>query len=284
MHGTILRLLPSEGVQCVLTSSPYYHLRSYLPDDSPNKVLEIGQEATPDAYIAHLVVVFREVYRILKSDGVCWVNIGDTYGADKGLLGIPWQLAFALKQEGWIVRQEVIWEKPNVLPESVADRCTKSHESVFLLTKQPHYLYNADAIREPHTTGMHNVGHTWAARKAQGSPSRYGTDQVRQQSSDWMGKHPAGRNKRSVWHINTEASPDGHYAVMPRKLAEVCILVGSRTGDLVLDPFAGMGTTLLVAAQHQRHYLGIELSPTYCERARARLAHPQLHLWDDDAH
>lgn len=250
----ILRSLPSESVQCCVTSPPYWGLRDYGHAD------QIGQEATPELFVQTLVEVFREVRRVLRDDGTLWLNLGDSYaGSGKGrnadgshreggkqgtsrgtiegrlvkthapdckpkdLIGIPWRVAFALQADGWYLRQDIIWAKPNPMPESVTDRCTKSHEYIFLLSKSPKYYYNAKAIAEP------------------------------------------TRNKPSVWSINTHAYPEAHFATYPPDLIKPCIMAGTKAGDVVLDPFGGSGTTGQVALELGRRAILCELNPDYAE-------------------
>jgi DNA modification methylase len=346
IHGdslTVLRTLPDESVQCCVTSPPYFGLRSYLPEGHEDKHLEQGLEESPDEYVSRMVEVFREVRRVLREDGTCWVNMGDSYnnagsskngtgldgkqrggatGADgecgykkrdlrhalkgsgikhKDLVGIPWRVAFALQADGWWLRQDVIWHKPNPMPESVRDRCTKSHEYVFLLTKSERYYYDADAIATLSESG-------------------------------------AAANLRSVWTLSTRPYKGAHFATMPETLAETCILAGTsehgccpdcgspwkrvterkklfrdrpnnyvkRNGEAgtgnscgntvagvsvttlgweptckcgnpravpctVLDPFAGSGTTLAVAASLGLDGIGIELNADYIELAKKRI-------------
>jgi site-specific DNA-methyltransferase (cytosine-N4-specific) len=251
---TVLRRLPSESVQCVVTSPPYWGLRDY---DIPE---QIGLESTLPQFIDKLTDAFEEVRRILKPDGVFWLNIGDGYTSgnrgwrapdkknparamsirpdtpdglkSKDLLGIPWRLAFALQDNGWYLRADVIWNKPNVTPESVKDRPTRSHEYLFMFSKSERYFYDRSAVIEPN-----------------------------------------GRNCRSVWSINTQSSAGGaHFATFPPKLVEPCIKASTKPGDYVLDPFFGSGTVGLVAAQLQRKYLGIELHPHYVNLAVSRIA------------
>jgi DNA modification methylase len=246
----VLKTLPDACVQCVVTSPPYYALRSYLPDSHPDKYLEIGLEETPAEYIEKLVQVFREVKRVLRDDGSLWVNIGDTYANDrswgghssgkhckalheverprrytelpaKNLIGIPWRLAFALQDDGWILRSDIIWSKVNGLPESVQDRPTKSHEYVFLLAKNEHYYYDADAIREPCVTKS-NVRDR---AKESGWASGALLSAIGEGTREW--NHPLGRNKRTVWTIASQPYPEAHFAVMPPKLVEPTILAGS---------------------------------------------------------
>lgn len=304
LHGdalTMLKMLPDAFVQCCITSPPYYALRSYLPSEHPNKPLEIGTEETPEQYIDRLAEVFREVRRVLRPDGVAWVNIGDSYaGSGKGgqsdekrsehwqphyvhngevprglkpkdLIMIPFRFALALQADGWYIRQTVIWQKPNCLPESVQDRPTTSHEYVFLLAKRERYYYDAEAIKEDAIKGSVNAGNRNYRPYAVGGRLQVG--QTEQNVSQ-------GRNKRSVWSIPTTAYPESHFAVMPSKLVEPCILAGSRPGDIILDPFAGAGTVLLVAIAHHRDYLGIELNEQYITLIKRRIAHVQQGLWD----
>ena len=279
-----LRTLPAETFQCCVTSPPYYGLRDYGVDG------QIGLEATPDAYIARLVAVFREVRRCLTDDGTLWVNIGDSYAASgngggnkqdtnkgsltvgpriappgvkpKDLLGIPWMLAFALRADGWYLRRDIIWHKPNPMPESVRDRPTSAHEYVFLLSKSARYFYDADAVREPHTSDVRRendptlraaLGHSAGMQFVEGGlrrpPSR---------PAKYFG-HALGRNLRDVWTIATEPCAVAHYAVMPNALAELCVLAGTKAGDHVLDPFGGTGTTGLVAERLNRHSTLIDL-------------------------
>jgi DNA modification methylase len=258
----LLSTLPAESVQTCVTSPPYFGLRDYQVSG------QIGLEPTPEEYVAEMVGVFREVRRVLRGDGTLWLNLGDSYATQSGertrqqsgdcnrpcaeatslpatkrppglkpkdLIGIPWRVAFALQADGWYLRSDIIWAKPNPMPESVTDRPTKAHEYVFLLTKSERYYWDADAVREPNLTAS-NVRDKGAERY--GSEARL--------SPNGEGRHewnnPLGRNRRSVWTIATEPCRAAHFAVMPTKLVEPCILAGSRVGDLVLDPFAGAGT------------------------------------------
>lgn len=293
-----LRKVPDEYVAMCVTSPPYYGLRDYGVDG------QIGLEETPDAYVARLVEVFREVRRILRDDGTLWVNIGDSYCApatgesykkstlsggkatqreagkrpdkkpvgdikQKDLIGIPWMLAFALRADGWYLRQEIIWNKPNIMPESVRDRCTKSHESIFLLSKRPKYYFDAEAIKEPCVP---------SSERRYKSPFCTGEKEISGNGRPNRGKNTAGykpytgkRNKRDVWTVTTQPFREAHFATFPPKLIEPCILAGSRENDIVLDPFMGAGTTALVALQSGRRYLGCELNPDYIEIAETRL-------------
>lgn len=212
-----LRSAPSDWLNCVVTSPPYYGLRQYTDDDSR----EIGLEDTPEQYVERLVAVFREIRRVLRPDGVCWLNLGDSYAA-KNLIGIPWRVAFALQDDGWILRSDVIWHKPNPMPESVTDRPTKAHEYVFLLVKSARYWYDSDAVREPHK-------HPNNARRVDKGSNFQNEAIMRHDPGIWHGRagnHPSGRNKRTVWTVTTEPRPFRHFAMMPSKLAEIMILAG----------------------------------------------------------
>ena len=244
----VLAELPSESVQMCVTSPPYWGLRDYGVEG------QIGLEPTPDAYVARMVAVFREVRRVLRRDGTCWLNIGDSYAGHnlpdwrpgneaknqgnsnkngvgyvdglkpKDLCGIPWRLAFALQADGWYLRADIIWAKPNPMPESVTDRPTKAHEYLFLLAKQPHYYYDADAIREAYTNSDKNAGRGPDGRRITTVKAQDGSAQHRD-GERWP--NPSGRNKRSVWEIATEAYPDAHFATFPQALVEPCILAGT---------------------------------------------------------
>ena len=285
LHG-----LPDASAQCCVTSPPYWGLRDYGAEG------QIGQEATPEKYVARLVEVFRDVRRVLRDDGVLWLNLGDTYAATtrdssgkgdkqrsnagtliadrrwavpdglkpKDLVGIPWMVAFALRADGWYLRSEVIWSKPNPMPESVTDRPTKAHEQVFLLTKSARYFYDAKAIAEP-TKG---VGLSWEERKALGEGARRG---FAQNGISNIGTGTT-RNARSVWEITPEPCALAHFATMPPELARRCILAGSRRADIVLDPFGGAATTALMALAHGRRAILCEISPDYIALQHERLA------------
>ena len=227
---------------------------------------QIGLEDTVDAYVARLVAVFREVRRALKADGTCWLNLGDSYGGSsvalkpKDLIGIPWRVAFALQADGWYLRQDIIWHKPNPMPESVRDRCTKAHEYVFLLTKSERYFYDADAVKE--TASWNGMSGRKNYRPGSGLVD----------GGMNSGGPQTTRNRRSVWTITPKPYAGAHFAVMPEGLVEPCILAGSRPGDTVLDPFTGSGTVGAVALRHGRRFVGTELNPQYIELANARIA------------
>ncbi len=296
--------LPAASVHCCVTSPPYFGLRSYLPDNHLLKPLEMGLELTPDEFVAGMVDVFREVRRVLRDDGSLWLNIGDSYAGSrsgpqgmlgemanrsvasqremraldgkhrarsgakpKDLIGIPWMLAFALRSDGWYLRQEIIWHKPNPMPESVTDRCTKAHESLFLLTKSSRYYFDDEAIAEPATgAAPGNKKATKGARAYEDGATEHRTA---------ANLHNIGaretRNKRSVWTIPAQPFQEAHFATFPPALVEPCILAGCPTGGTVLDPFGGAGTTGLVADRLQRNAILCELHPDYPAMARARI-------------
>jgi DNA modification methylase len=320
----MLATLPAQSVHCCVTSPPYFGLRDYGVDG------QIGLEPTPDEFVAELVAVFREVRRVLRDDGTVWLNLGDSYASawpapnnrrniinqpmnggkrgpqrqsklhghlkEKDLMGIPWRVAFALQADGWYLRQDIIWHKPNPMPESVTDRCTKAHEYVFLLSKSARYFYDADAIAEP-------VALSTVERLSQDVESQRGSDRVPGKTNGAMkavgrasgnkshkyvtegGKQHATkaglmkiadvayetRNARSVWTIATQPFKEAHFATFPPDLAERCIKAGCPIGGTVLDPFGGAGTTGLVADRLQRNAVLIELNPVYADIARRRI-------------
>jgi DNA modification methylase len=251
---------------------------------------QLGLEPTPEEYVANMVKVFREVCRVMKDDGTLWVNIGDSYaGSGKGawnktdvqkevyvplpggleasmpkvpdgckpkdLIGIPWMVAFALRADGWYLRSDIIWSKPNPMPESVTDRPTKAHEYLFLLTKSPRYYYDADAIAEATITNDDSIRNRDETR-LNNTPGRSRMGGLK--TNDY-----SKRNRRTVWEIATQPTSYAHFATYPEKLVEPCILAGSRPGDLILDPFAGSGTTGRVAIRHNRQFIGTELNYKY---------------------
>ena len=257
--------LAANTVQCVITSPPYWGLRCYGVD------AQLGLEATPDEFLANMVSVFREVWRVLKDTGVLFVNMGDSYGDGKQLQGMPWRLAFALQSDGWILRSDIIWHKPNPMPESVTDRPTKAHEYVFLLSKQGRYFYDADAVRENHVR-------LWNPLAKNGSFTGGGIP--RAEKADGRIPNPKGRNRRTVWTVATQPYSGSHFATFPTALIEPMILAGSRPGDLVLDPFSGTATVGEVSRKHHRRYVGLELNPEYIELAKERTRHIQPTLFD----
>ena len=287
-----LRSLPPESVYCCVTSPPYFGLRNY------GMAGQIGLEPTPDAFVAEMVAVFRDVRRVLRDDGTLWLNLGDSYNAGrngghaggakqasldrhkgiersganvhglkpKDLIGIPWMVAFALRADGWYLRQDIIWSKPNPMPESCTDRCTKAHEYFFLLSKSGRYCYDADAIKE-------------AAERPEGSGNQvpYDVDGQRPGTNANLGGslHKIGaretRNKRSVWTVATHAFSEAHFATFPPALIEPCIKAGCPEGGTVLDPFGGAGTTGLVADRLRRNAILIELNPEYAAMSARRI-------------
>jgi DNA modification methylase len=270
-----LQELSDGSVQCVVTSPPYWGLRDYGHEG------QIGLEQTPDEYVAELVAVFREVRRVLADDGTLWLNLGDSYASGKQLVGIPWRVAFALQADGWWLRQDVIWAKPNPMPESVTDRCTKAHEYVFLLTKSAQYFYDAAAIAEEVAGEFLSSGAKNPRYGRQGGqmPSESRGEAYKRPSSverslsrsAFLAPNDGTRNKRSVWTITTKPYSGGHFAVMPMALVEPCILAGSERLDTVLDPFCGSGTVGVVALRNQRKFIGIELNAEYADLADRRI-------------
>jgi DNA modification methylase len=319
-----LKLLPDNSIQCVVTSPPYWGLRDY------GVTGQLGLEKSPEEYVAKMVEIFREVRRVLKADGTVWLNLGDTYSngtndplsnrrdkaavnvtqrrpltgsKPKNLIGIPWRVAFALQADGWYLRQDIIWHKPNPMPESVTDRCTKAHEYIFLLTKFAKYFYNAAAIKEDASESTHsrisqNLADQIGSFRANGGNKTNGpmkaviagsTRKLAEAGSGITANRSFESalslkvekiNKRSVWTIPTHSFSEAHFATFPEKLIEPCILAGSRVGDIVLDPFMGSGTVGVVAKRYCRNYIGLELNPEYCKMAERRIKseHEQLNF------
>lgn len=333
-----LASLPSGSARCCVTSPPYWGLRDY------GVAGQLGLESTPDAYVAAMVDVFREVRRVLADDGTLWLNLGDSYARaggwsdnhgldgvargesgravtgksadgssqklakgckEKDLVGIPWMVAFALRADGWYLRSDIIWSKPNPMPESVTDRPTKAHEYIFLLTKSAKYFYDATAIMETvaqdkrpqrvradelfrehgltdrhlaaiRACGISDTGKALITTNGAGKNDLQ-VQALATEAQRVLGGYyrefliPSGRNKRSVWAVATQSYPEAHFATFPEKLIEPCILAGSALGDTVLDPFTGSGTTGAVAVRHQRSFVGTELNPAYVELARKRI-------------
>ncbi len=285
-----LQMLEPESVHTCITSPPYYNLRDY---GTPG---QIGMEATPEDYITRLVDVFREVRRALRPDGTLWVNIGDSYATRSGqqpptntrnkcghtskqtptgykykdLIGVPWMLAFALRADGWYLRQDIIWHKTNAMPESVRDRCTKAHEYVFLLSKSERYYFDAAAIREP--CGKKGNAKTFRGGGAYTSGKAFQNSVCAGRESHGNEENTTGlRNRRSVWSIATSQMKIAHCATFPERLVEPCILAGCPEGGTVLDPFAGSGTTGAVAARLRRDFIGVDINPEYCKMAKDRI-------------
>lgn len=319
----VLKELPAESIDCCVTSPPYYQLRDY------GITGQIGLEQTVEEYISKLVEVFSEVKRVLKPDGTLWVNIADSYsGSNKGrnadklhnnkhkesiavrgqrfgslptgihnndcknkdLLGVPWLLALALRNDGWYLRQDIIWEKPNCMPESVKDRCTKAHEYIFLLSKSKKYYFDWEAIQEPcvgfdksaprgsKTWGHPNSGRRKGNRKTFRGGGAYTNNASFNNSTDKKNETSGNvpndkglRRKRSVWSVATKGIKEAHFATFPKKIVEPCVLAGSRKGGTVLDPFAGSGTVGLVAKENERGFVLIELSPEYSKIIKKRI-------------
>jgi len=310
--------LPDSSVQCCVTSPPYWGLRSYLPAGHPLKAMEIGTEKTPQEFAAKLVAVFAEVWRVLKPDATLWLNLGDGYSnagtrqgdaggeivdgvnahrkfykgrteglKNKDLVGIPWRVAFALQEAGWYLRSDIIWAKPNCMPESVTDRPTRSHEYLFLLTKSQRYYYDAEAIKEACSESTverlsqdvaNQTGSTSGNGGAKTNGNMKAVGRIEEQRGhsrrhdgfndrwDAMAKSEqctGMRNKRDVWTVSPASYPDSHFATFPPELIKPCILAGSKPGDVVLDPFGGSGTTGEVALELGRRAVLIELNPEY---------------------
>ena len=295
-----LKQLPDAFVNTCVTSPPYYGLRDYGEDG------QIGQEETPQQYIDKMVEVFAQIRRVLRDDGTLWLNLGDSYaGSGKGayadgvvrlgessnkqttntgttngtfkktnvqglkpknLMGIPWRVAMAMQDDGWYLRQDIIWAKPNPMPESVTDRCTKSHEYIFLMTKNPDYYFDYEAIRERSVAKLDKKFLSPIGGKK--DPKKPGSYSGNAPENDGF------RNKRSVWNVNVTAKnyEGAHFAVYPEELIVPCVLAGAPEDGIVIDPFFGAGTTGVVALKHGRKYIGCELNPEYIEVAQNRLA------------
>jgi DNA modification methylase len=305
---TVLRELPDESVDCCVTSPPYWGLRDYGEEG------QIGLERTPAEWIERLVELFREVRRVLRGRGTLWLNLGDTFNAYNGgagpgsklsktqteqrprlasgyglqdkslkpkdLIGIPWRVALALQADGWWLRSDIVWSKPNPMPESISDRPTKSHEHVFLLTKSERYYFGQEDLRESYTSTRwggryHNAGPD--EKYVNGDGRMAATAKVRKDRPQFDHyPNEAGRNVRDVWEIPTRSYPDAHFAVFPVELARRMILGGCPPGGTVLDPFGGSGTTALVARNLERKAVLIELNTDYCEMAARRLGQQSL--------
>jgi DNA modification methylase len=266
----VLTALPENHIDTVVTSPPYSGQRDY------DSEMQIGHESSPEAYIRALVDTFHEVQRVLRAEGSLWLNLGDKYMKGR-LLGLPWRVAIALQEDGWILRSDIIWHKPNAMPSAVKNRPTTDHEYIFLLTRSTKdYHYDADAIREPHVTfseksrmrgGRKHLGQrggTPEAGKNQGNSNLH--------DGRWdQAFHPKGRNKRTVWSIPLSKYRDAHFAVFPESLVETCVNAGCPPQGTVLDPFCGSGTTGLVSLKLGRSFIGIDCSQRYCEMASKRL-------------
>ena len=319
----LIKTFPNNQFDCVVTSPPYYGLRDYGADG------QIGLEDTPEEYISKLVELFREIRRCLKDTGTIWVNIGDSYcgTGDKGdyrdpkykdgrngqstsknknvkgckhkdLIGIPWMLAFALRADGWYLRQDIIWHKPNPMPESVTDRCTKSHEYIFLLSKSEKYYFDNEAIQEEAVTqidprigkrceydgmrkgeeGTGNRAFVSLKTRPKMGGRKYGDNgDPKFATKSWKEWEPTMegdvvvRNKRDVWTVNVKPNKEAHFATYPEELIVPCIIAGCPEGGVVLDPFMGSGTTGIVARKLNRNYVGCELNPDYQRMGKRRI-------------
>jgi DNA modification methylase len=320
----VLKIFPDDFVNTVITSPPYWGLRDYGVEE------QIGLEPSPEEFIQQMVEVFREVRRVLKGDGTLWLNLGDSYWANrssngleweknygksknymlragnkkheylkpKDLIGIPWRVAFALQQDGWYLRSDIIWNKPSCMPEAVKDRPTKSHEYIFLLSKQEHYYYDYESIKEP-CVGFNNeppAGSLGAfgpaqSRRRKGNSKTFrgggvytnnqsfNNDKLVERESHGNTPNETGlRNKRTVWTVAIKPFKEAHFATYPPDLIEPCVLAGCPKDGVVLDPFFGSGTTGEVAIKHNRNFIGIELNPEYIKIAEKRLSEVQLEL------
>lgn len=325
----VLKTIPCNTFDMCVTSPPYWGLRDY------GIIGQLGAEKTPESYVSKMVHIFREVRRTIRSGGTLWLNLGDTYAGggrggtanagdkqmtnrgstalspsgyvkgikQKDLVGIPWRVAFALQADGWYLRQDIIWHKPNPMPESVTDRCTKAHEYIFLLTKSAKYYFDADAIKEPAVWGCekridrqtennksmpdklrNGIRPSWKGSKFHtGKTGEHQLGRASKKRGEFNGKTESMpgrnafraitemRNKRSVWTVTTKPYAGAHFATFPKDLIEPCIKSGCPADGLVLDPFMGAGTTAIVAKNLGRNYTGIELNPAYIELAKKRM-------------
>jgi len=305
----MMKTLPDQSVNCCVTSPPYFGLRDYGHDG------QIGLEETPEAFVQKMVEVFSEVKRVLRDDGTLWLNLGDSYVSkptgslgnftgsqhgfggghshqkaalqrpdksgfgipEKNLIGIPWRVAFALQADGWYLRQDIIWHKPNPMPESVTDRCTKAHEYIFLLSKSARYFIDPDGMKEP----------AKEYKPQERGPGNWGVDAIgipgehknRGRTSGPVGNGSPFRNRRSVWTVNTQPYNGAHFATFPPNLIRPCILAGCPTGGTVLDPFGGSGTTAAVAMEEGRGAILCELNPEYIPLINKRLSEIQPKLF-----
>ena len=297
LYGDCRTTIPTitEPIQMCVTSPPYYGLRDYGGEEN-----QIGQEGSPEEFIDQLVEVFKKVRDVMVDDGTLWVNMGDTYYnyrsdgnypkqtvsktnqdlpnfspargnklkglKSKDLIGVPWLLAFALRKDGWYLRQDIIWHKPNPMTESVKDRCTKSHEYIFLLSKSKNYYYDNEAIKEP--------AKDWGTRDR--TNGKYHNKGTGLQPHTGLSKSYPTKNKRSVWTVTSKPYKEAHFATYPPDLIEPCIKAGSKKGDIILDPFMGSGTTAMVSKQLDRHFIGCELHDSYKTLINGRLPNTAL--------
>lgn len=311
LHGDcldVLKTLPDKSIDCCVTSPPYWGLRDYGVDG------QLGMETTPEEFVGSLVSVFTEVKRVLKDEGTLWLNLGDSYygGGWKGaalnensgdiqkghkgthcgqninhdpkhpiiktkdLVGVPWMTAFALRASGWYLRQDIIWHKPNPMPESVTDRCTKSHEYIFLMSKSQKYYFDYEAIQtDSKAESLDRAKHGWSPTKLNVDVGGPKNEQFDSMGERWVKEKS---NKRDVWTVNTMSYKEAHFATFPEKLITDCIKAGCPKGGVVLDPFMGAGTTAVVARKLNRNFIGIELNPKYIEIANKRL-YNEIGMW-----
>jgi DNA modification methylase len=288
--------IEEKSVQAIITSPPYWGLRDYHADG------QLGEELVPEDFVKNLTSLFNKSKRVLKDDGTLWLNIGDTYFGAKGghweggnsitsnatgdnyrmhrkappkhhrlktkdLTGVPWMLAFSLQKDGWYLRQDIIWHKPNPMPEAVKDRCVKSHEYIFLLSLKPKYYFDYKAIQEPAVYAGDNRASRKDSRRDEPLAASMAANS--QPTKEF-------RNKRSVWSINTAQSGEAHFAVFPEKIPELCIRAGTKEGDIVLDPFMGSGTTASVAKRLGRKWIGIEINEEYAEFINNKTSQEEL--------
>ena len=267
--ASVLSQIPDDSVDCIVTSPPYYRQRNY------GGCKEIGNESDCEEYVQRITAVFAESLRVTKQTGSLWLVIGDKY-LNGEQLGVPWRVAFALKQIGWRLRSDVVWQKPNAMPSPVKNRPTTDHEYVFFFTKSKQYYYDADAVREPHVTFTDKSrmkGGRGHFGKKSGTPEQgKNGGQSNLHDGRWdQAFHPKGRNKRTVWSIPLSKFREAHFAVFPERLVETCLLASCPRPGLVLDPFLGSGTTAVVAKRLERSYFGIDCVADYCEMAKRRL-------------
>lgn len=299
-----LKQMQNDKIDCCITSPPYWGLRDYNVDG------QLGLEKTPEEYVAKMVEVFHEVKRVLKKEGTCFLNLGDSYYGShsmgtcdnkamglqkhigmenygqaakrswekrydlkpKDLVGIPWRVAFALQQDGWYLRQDIIWHKPNPMPESVTDRCTKAHEYIFLLAKSQKYYFDAETIKEPCCeVSKKRAEYGWDCDRPSTKNASMGKEGIHTEKMGNRFVPDDGRNKRSVWTITTKPFREAHFATFPEDLILPCVLAGCPKGGIILDPFSGASTTGVVAKKNNRNYIGIELNPEYIEISKKRI-------------
>lgn len=274
-----LEKMNDDSVDCVVTSPPYWGLRDYGADG------QLGLEESVSDYVQQMTKTFAEIKRVLKSTGTVWLNLGDTY-KNKQLMGIPWRVAFALQDDGWLLRQEIIWHKPNPMPESVTDRCTKASESIFLLAKSSSYFFDAEAIKEENAGSLpygDKKNFKMNDNRAQG---RHGKNSMFSGGSrkEYIEKYYLnGRNRRSVWTITTQPFSGAHFAVFPEEIPRLAILAGCPIGGTVLDPFSGSGTTGKMALKNGRNYIGLDINEDYLSVAERRVSPLKSDVADDDS-